>query len=1424
MLNKIIFVLSFTFLFLCQFIFGQHKNHSTYFTNKLNPKRSEIVLNGAWLFQPALNTKSQLIDESKWDSIQVPSSWTSNYLLDSSLKKNQRNYLLDTLSKAWYQTQVNIPLSWKNNATIIHLEKVSTDAVVYVNNNMAGTINWYSGSIDISSHIKYGKVNQIKILVIATANEGEIPVLMGTATTQVSFTKASLATKGIIGNVSLISRPKNHYISDVFVKPSVRKKSIDIETELVGLTKSGKASIKADFYNSNGEIEKSFQSMIDVVKKDTQLINVSYRWDNPRIWDLDKPELYTLKLSVIAKNMVDDVYNQEFGFREFWVDGKDFYLNGSKINLRPHLLVGGNGMDELIDASIDGIRKNGFNISEIWPNNFDERGFLEHSERIMDRADKKGFLIMGVSLPFVEYLLDKTWSYQWDKPEVKLAYEKRMLINLKKDRNHPSVVMWTTSGNFFGDSQDQNPLNIGKVNWIKNKPTFQKYANAGLEAINLVKRHDPTRPVFTHHGTYVGDVHTLNFYLNFIPLQEREEWMSEYAKSGQIPFIGIEFGTPLFCDFLRGRNGYGSNIKTEPLITEFSAMYLGNKAYLKEPLNYKKFIATNFIHDQTYKPIDASFIEPIWSFQELQKLFITNTWRSWRTYHVSGGLLAWSNAHGWQNTKQASELVASKPFEAGRKGFYYPKVNLSDLFDKQAPAYQILEAGKALISNNNETLAYIAGSNEAFTEKNHQFKASQEVRKQLFFFNDTREEQLCNWECQVWVGDKEIFKKEGKTSIEIGDKKTEEIDFILPNTSSFKTDGKIILWAKIAANIHRDTLSFRIFKNIESLTNSNVSIFDPEGKTKNMLHSMGYKTNDWHGESNIPFLVIGRNALSKGFQLPADIEMFVKRGGRLLSFNQQDSLLEKSGFRVAKYVSRYVFPVGKNEITKDLDELDLRNWNGVGTMNTAYPDYMNVDFDKTPDESPMYGWHWGNRGSVATNAVEKPHHSGWTPLLECEFDMAYSPLMELNFGKGKIVWCSLDIEDHYDTDPVAEIIMKRLINYIQTSKIKPRNQSTIFVGNEAESVILKQMGLNFQSKVSVSPSTELVICGSLNENQKKQVLDYITNGGKVLVLPKSNDNKIFGVEYYLDNSFEGGKDIIDWDITKGLSISDIRYRTSKPSYLLKSGCDINLNGLLGKKNIGKGQVVFCQIDPERFNADSLTYYRFTRWRSTRALTQVLANLGASFITDENIFKKEHQTINSIALDRTVWKAKMTIKMPAVSDYNNKHKDLGISKEALELVKFDANESTFIETNVPMTVNDTFFNEMQEYDGEAVFRKTIDIPESMLGKDLILNLSVIDDFDDTYFNGEKVGATTNATPETWNFNRSYIVPSRLVKKGKNVLAIRAFDWFGGGGLLNGSQKREISLKPQDIIKPNSLYHLDYRTDFELGDNPFRYFRW
>lgn len=98
-----------------------------------------------------------------------------------------------------------------------------------------------------------------------------------------------------------------------------------------------------------------------------------------------------------------------------------------------------------------------------------------------------------------------------------------------------------------------------------------------------------------------------------------------------------------------------------------------------------------------------------------------------------------------------------------------------------------------------------------------------------------------------------------------------------------------------------------------------------------------------------------------------------------------------------------------------------------------------------------------------------------------------------------------------------------------------------------------------------------------------------------------------------------------------------------------------------------------------------------------------------------------------------------------------------------------------------------------YSGVFWFRKVVDIPSEWAGRDILLDIGAVDKQDVTYFNGEQVGATGRRFEEEfWNINRSYRVPGRLVRAGRNVIAVRAYSFVFGGGLIGPASAMAVSL--------------------------------
>lgn len=125
-----------------------------------------------------------------------------------------------------------------------------------------------------------------------------------------------------------------------------------------------------------------------------------------------------------------------------------------------------------------------------------------------------------------------------------------------------------------------------------------------------------------------------------------------------------------------------------------------------------------------------------------------------------------------------------------------------------------------------------------------------------------------------------------------------------------------------------------------------------------------------------------------------------------------------------------------------------------------------------------------------------------------------------------------------------------------------------------------------------------------------------------------------------------------------------------------------------------------------------------------------------------------------------------------------------------------------------------FVQDQGLDGFSGFlwmRKTVDIPASWAGKELTLDLAMIDDNDFTYFNGVEVGHIEGClTP------RRYTVPAELVKAGKATVAVRVMDTGGKGGIWGDAGGMKLSHSAEESLPLAGTWK--YKVSMGLGDAP------
>jgi sialate O-acetylesterase len=100
--------------------------------------------------------------------------------------------------------------------------------------------------------------------------------------------------------------------------------------------------------------------------------------------------------------------------------------------------------------------------------------------------------------------------------------------------------------------------------------------------------------------------------------------------------------------------------------------------------------------------------------------------------------------------------------------------------------------------------------------------------------------------------------------------------------------------------------------------------------------------------------------------------------------------------------------------------------------------------------------------------------------------------------------------------------------------------------------------------------------------------------------------------------------------------------------------------------------------------------------------------------------------------------------------------------------------------------------LNDLDGTVWFRKEIRLDSLRVNKPVTLSLGKIDDFDETYVNGIRVGATKNYAE-----NRLYTIPAGIFREGRNVIAVRVEDTGGGGGFYGDSTAVKLEMENGEL---------------------------
>ena len=499
------------------------------------PTREKICINGLWRWQPAMVTADQ-VPAKNWGYFKVPGCWPG--ITDYMQKDYQivhahptwKGESIGNLSAAWYERTISVPQEWTGRRVALSVTYLNSYAAVFVDGTKRGEIRFPGGELDLTAHLRPGGTNVFSLLVVAMPLKGVM--LSYTDSNSARELKGRVERRGLCGDVFLVSTPAGPRIGDVRVDTSVRKSEITFDAALQELAADGRYSFQARI-TSNGRSAREFTSR---VFKGSELpggrIVVTEPWKPDALWDTHTPtnqHAVTLTLRDAENRALDTGFSVPFGYREFRIEGRDFYLNGSRIFLCAVPLD--NAQVGAALATYAGARESlerlkSIGINFVYTHNSGcEPGSHLGFEEILRAADDVGMLV-ALSQPHFSH-------YDWKAADADRTngYARHAEFYVRAAQNHPSVVAYAMSHNATGYEEDMNPDMIDGLQEPRDRWSLNN-AKLALRAEAIVKQFDPSRIVYHHASGNLGSMHPINFYPNFAPIQELSDWFEHWATKG----------------------------------------------------------------------------------------------------------------------------------------------------------------------------------------------------------------------------------------------------------------------------------------------------------------------------------------------------------------------------------------------------------------------------------------------------------------------------------------------------------------------------------------------------------------------------------------------------------------------------------------------------------------------------------------------------------------------------------------------------------------------------------------------------------------------------------------------------------------------------------------------------------------------------
>ena len=369
-------------------------------------------------------------NDSTWQEVKVPHDWVTilPYADVASHSHGYKTvgYKYPETSVGWYRKTINIPANDLGKHIALKFDGIFRNARVWFNGFYMGTEpSGYATQVyDVTEYVNYGGDNLICVRADATLEEGWFYEGAGI------YRDAWLMKSAAVGVA-----PFGTFVYADLKQP-YDKATIHVETEVNNhsLT-TQQCEVSHSLLDADGrEVAKSESSTITLRAKQTlnsQLLTLNL--NTPHLWSPADPYLYKVETTVKVDGRVTDVYETTTGIRDIEFDAdRGFLLNGQPLKLKgvnmhqDHAGVGAAIPDALQAWRIKQLKKMGCNAYRASHNPM--------TPALLDICDREGILV-----------IDENRLTGINEEHLRLL--ERMI---KRDRNHPSVILWSNGNEEWG--------------------------------------------------------------------------------------------------------------------------------------------------------------------------------------------------------------------------------------------------------------------------------------------------------------------------------------------------------------------------------------------------------------------------------------------------------------------------------------------------------------------------------------------------------------------------------------------------------------------------------------------------------------------------------------------------------------------------------------------------------------------------------------------------------------------------------------------------------------------------------------------------------------------------------------------------------------------------------------------------------------